>query len=365
MKASRKGAKTRRNTLRPWHLCLSYFLRCQRGLVLWLILTTCWLPACAALAPLPTQAAPAPLATHTPIHPPTSQPTIEATIPATNTPAHPHADSPTPSPTQSPIPDGTSTDASSTNPQSPCSTPGQIQTGTLDNQLAGATAYRIYRPPCYGQDGRFYPTLYLLPGNIHSDAVWDELGIDEAADTAILAQAIPPLLIVMPNGGPLANNTSGGPNSYEALILDELIPFIEATTCAWPDAAGRAIGGLSRGGYWALEIAFRHPDHFASVGGHSAALLDTQVGTDMNPQHTGLTNDLGDLRIYFDIGRDDYLIANIQRLHEEMAAAGVAHTWALNDGRHENAYWSAHLADYLAWYTAPWPEDRNLYPPCQ
>ena len=350
MKASRKGAKTRRNTLRssafaqdkPWHLCVSYFLRRQWGLILWLILTTCWLPACAAPAAFPTQAAPAPL--------PAIQLSRPPTIPPTNTPTHPLADSPTPFPTQSPT---------------PCSTPGEIQTGILDSRIAGATAYRIYRPPCYEQDSRLYPTLYLLPGNIHSDAIWDELGIDEAADAAILAHSIPPLLIVMPNGGAIANNTSGGPNSYEALILDELIPFVEATYCAWPDAGGRAIGGLSRGGYWALEIAFRYPDRFASVGGHSPALLDTQAGPDLNPQHTGLNNDLGDLRVYFDIGRDDYLIANVQRLHEEMAAAGVAHTWVLNDGRHENAYWSAHLAGYLAWYTAPWPKDRTIYPACK
>lgn len=168
----------------------------------------------------------------------------------------------------------------------------------------------------------------------------------------------------MPDGGPIANNTSGGPSSYEALILDELIPLIEATTCAWPEAAGRAIGGLSRGGYWALEIAFRHPDHFASVGGHSAALLDTHAGTDVNPQYTGLANDLRDLRIYLDIGSDDYLIANIRRLHEEMVAAGVDHVWMLNDGRHENAYWSAHLAEYLVWYAEPWARERELFPRC-
>lgn len=328
--------------LRAWRL---------RCLTLWLILTACCMPACAAPVALPTQAAPAPLPTRQPTNQPSPQSTAQQPIPPTNTPA----------PAPSPISDGTPDNPQS---QAPCTTPGQIHTAILDSRIAGATAYRVYRPPCYGQDGRLYPTLYLLPGNIHSDAIWDELGIDEAADAAILAYTIPPLLIVMPDGGPLANNTSGGPNSYEALILDELIPVVESTYCAWPDAGGRAIGGLSRGGYWALEIAFRYPDRFASVGGHSPALLDTQAGPDLNPQHTGLNNDLGDLRVYFDIGRDDYLIANIQRLHEEMAAAGVAHAWVLNDGRHENTYWSAHVADYLAWYTAPWPDDRTLYSPC-
>jgi enterochelin esterase-like enzyme len=191
------------------------------------------------------------------------------------------------------------------------------------------------------------------------------LGLDETADAAILAGQIPPLIIAMPDGGYIANNSSGGPNSFEGVILDNFIPYIEQTYCAWPEPAGRAIGGLSRGGYWALEIAFRFPEQFLSVGGHSVALLDTAAGPDLNPQFTGMTNDLGSLRIYLDIGKNDYLIPNIQRLHEEMLAAGRPHVWLLNPGSHEDAYWAAHTNDYLLWYTDPWPLARTTYPVCK
>lgn len=204
----------------------------------------------------------------------------------------------------------------------------------------------------------------MLPGNIHTDSAWDDIGLDEAADSLIRSQQIPPLLIVMADGGWIANNTSGGPGSYESLILNDLIPFIEANLCAWPESNGRAIGGLSRGGYWALEIAFRHPEQFASVGGHSAALLDTYAGPDLNPQYTGLSQNLGDLRIYLDIGADDYVINNIRRLHEDMVSQEIPHVWQLNEGSHEESYWSAHLNDYLLWYTAPWSPNRNNYPLC-
>jgi enterochelin esterase-like enzyme len=253
----------------------------------------------------------------------------------------------------------------------PCAAPGQIERHTFHSATSGGpTAYQIYLPPCYGlpvdggENGRTYPTLYLLPGNIHDERIWAELGIGQAADEAIRQRAIPPLLIVMPDGGWLANNTSGGPGSYESLILNELIPHIEQTYCAWPTAEGRAIGGLSRGGYWALGIAFRHPQQFASVGGHSAALLDTHAGPDVNPQYTGLNNNLGNLRIYLDIGANDYVIHNIRRLHQDMEAAGVTHTWVLNEGHHEESYWETHLSDYLSWYTAPWPHDPESFPPC-
>lgn len=267
---------------------------------------------------------------------------------------------PTTSATATPIPPPTET------PQpTPCAQPGRVEAASFTSATAGGDhRYNIYLPPCYTLDRRAYPVLYLLAGNIHDEGKWDELGIDEAAENAISAGDAPPLLIVMPDGGWLANNTSGGPGSYETLIRDELIPHVEDAYCAWADPAGRAIGGLSRGGYWALEIAFRSPDLFASAGGHSAALLDSFAGPAINPQHTALNNDLGDLRIYVDIGANDYVRANTIQLHEDMQNAGVPHEWHLNEGEHVDAYWTAHAPDYLAWYVAPWPHDRSAYPPC-
>jgi enterochelin esterase-like enzyme len=214
--------------------------------------------------------------------------------------------------------------------------------------------YRIYLPPCYAETDRTYPTLYMLPGNNQTEAIWDSLGLDETAESAIQSKRIPPLIIVMPAGGWIALNSSGGPSSYESVIIDDLIPFIEANYCAWPGGNGRAIGGLSRGGYWALEIAFRHPEQFASVGGHSASLLDITAGPDLNPQYTGLTRNLGDLRIYLDIGENDGGIGNTRRLHEDLTAQDIPHTWVLNSGGHDNAYWMAHLQEYLVWYSTGW-----------
>jgi enterochelin esterase-like enzyme len=237
--------------------------------------------------------------------------------------------------------------------------------GQFNSKTGNGISYRVYLPPCYSNNGRTYPTLYMLPGNIHTDSIWDDLGLDEEAERGISQKELPPFIAVMVAGGSLANNTSGGPGSYESFFFDEFLPYIEATYCAWPDANGRAIGGMSRGGYWALEIAFRHADAFASVGGHSAALLDFNGGPAINPLDTGLNNDLGDLRIYLDVGQDDWLIDNVRSLHEQMAAIGREHTWVLNEGYHEDGYWGAHVSEYLAWYTAPWPADAGSYPTCQ
>lgn len=267
---------------------------------------------------------------------------------------------PTATTTATPVPSSTNT------PQpTPCAQPGRVESASFTSATAGGEhRYNIYLPPCYATDGRVYPVLYLLAGNIHDESKWDDLGIDEAAERALSAGEAPPLLIVMPDGGSLANNTSGGPGSYETLVRDELIPHVEETYCAWAEPAGRAIGGLSRGGYWALEIAFRSPQLFASAGGHSVALLDAFAGPAINPQQTALSNDLGDLRIYLDIGANDYVRANTIKLHEDMQNAGVPHEWHLNEGEHVDEYWLTHAPDYLAWYVSPWSRDRTAYPTC-
>ena len=302
------------------------------------------LPACDAPAPLPTRAVLAVV-----------PPALTATATPLPTPAVTPTTTPEPSPTPVPSPTPTAT---------PCTSPGRIETGSFNSPTGGQLAYRVYLPPCYGVNGRTYPTLYMLPGNDQTEAIWDDMGLDDAAETAIQNSQISPLMIVMPAGGWIALNSSGGPGSYETVIMEEFIPFIEEEYCAWPDAAGRAIGGLSRGGYWALEIAFRHSAQFTSVGGHSASLLDIAAGAEINPQYTALSNDLGDLRIYLDIGRMDGGIANTQKLHDDLTTSSIAHTWVLNEGGHDTAYWTAHLPEYLDWYMQPWLKTAVSPPPC-
>jgi len=335
------------------------------------------LPACGPQPALPTRAAPALFPPTPPVLPPT--PTTAGATTTVNTPAPtslpvaPVAEPPlatADAATPLPLPSGEAAAAVPTGvwpiaSPTPCATPGRVEAGELASAVASQTMrYRIYLPPCYGEDGRVYPTLYLFGGNIHDETFWDRLGFDEAAEAAIVAGRIPPLLIVMPDNGWLANTTSSGPTSYEGFVLNELIPHIESQTCAWPAREGRAVGGVSRGGYWSLMMAFRRPDLFRSVGAHSPALIDSFAGPDEDPRVTGTANPLGDLRIWVDIGeRDPYLTA-ARPLHDTLTAAGVAHEWRVNPGIHDEAYWTAHLDDYITWYAAGFPADRAALPGC-
>ncbi len=248
----------------------------------------------------------------------------------------------------------------------PCGDQGLAYRSSLPGNVAGGEiAYHVYLPPCYGLDGRAYPVLYLIHGSIQTDSHWLDLGLAKYADAGIRSGRYPAFIAIMPYSGRLGNMTSGGPNSVEGNIAGQLIPTVDDLFCTWPEASGRAIGGISRGGYWALEIAFRHPELFSAVSGHSSHLrLETDPAR-YNPLATYATADLSNMRIWLDRGQTDFLRSGQDQLHELLTAAGIAHEYRINPGGHSDSYWAQHLPEYLDWHLALWPHDRDAYAPCQ
>lgn len=224
--------------------------------------------------------------------------------------------------------------------------------------------YHIYLPPCYGDDGRVYPVLYLFHGSIQLDSHWADLGLVRYLDQKISNGRYAPFIVVMPFNGVEGNTTSGNTHSIEGITVDALIPTIDSTYCTWDAAEGRAIGGISRGGYWALMLAFRHPELFTAVAGHSSHLrLETDSET-YNPLATYATADLSHMRIWMDWGETDFLRTGQQTLQRSLESVGANLTTTVYPGGHNEAYWMTHLEAYLDWYAAEWPLDRQLYPPC-
>jgi enterochelin esterase-like enzyme len=188
------------------------------------------------------------------------------------------------------------------------------------------------------------------------------LGLAQYADGGITNGRYPPFIAVMPFLGDLGNNTSGGDHSIEGMLLNNFIPFVDSTFCTWDEA--RSIGGISRGAYWALMLAFRHSELFTAVSGHSSQL---SLGIDdarYNPLVTYADADLAQMRIWLDWGEGDFLRRGSQALANALAEAGISHDAHLFGGGHNDRYWQVHLRDYLDWHTAVWPQERDNYPAC-
>ena len=119
--------------------------------------------------------------------------------------------------------------------------------------------YSVYTPPCYAESTTAYPVIYLMHGSNDDDGHWGRLGIQQALDTGIANGTLPPMIVVTPYGEWLANKNQFDAISWENVFLNELMPLVESQYRIDARRETRAIGGISRGGFWAFEIAFRHP----------------------------------------------------------------------------------------------------------
>ena len=124
--------------------------------------------------------------------------------------------------------------------------------------------YVVYLPPGYRADIARYPVLYLLHGNNGNAMDWITQGeLQSAADTLIARHEIPPVVIVMPQGG--TDWYVDRKERMETAFFHDLMPDVEAHFSVENQRGGRAIGGVSMGGFGALRYALLHPDEFCGA----------------------------------------------------------------------------------------------------
>jgi enterochelin esterase-like enzyme len=276
---------------------------------------------------------------------------------------------PTATPTQRPSP---TPEATATATIIPCvAEGGQVfQFDDFRSESARETInYRVYIPPCYVETQKRYPLVFLLPGLGEDEAQWEELGVARLLDDSIVQGSLSPMIVVMPELGDVGVENDFPPDpSYEGVIMDELLPIIERDFCTVQDRAFRAIGGISRGGFWAYSIALRHPDVFSIVGGHSAFFDPDNAPGDFNPLDLALNSDdlaSADLRMYLDNAAIDFVGANQQLFSSRLSSRGIPHQYIINPtGDHNDAYWGSHVTEYLAFYGRDFPRDSAALPSC-
>jgi enterochelin esterase-like enzyme len=225
------------------------------------------------------------------------------------------------------------------------STSFQVDAAGLAHPLQAS----VHLPPCYDPSGKTrYPVLYLLHGQGFTGDQWERLGAPETLDRLIAAGEIQPMLLILPEEA----DTSANPfeSAFGPALVEDLLPAVDRAypTCAQRDC--RAIGGLSRGASWAVYLAFSYPETFSAVGAHSF------------PPFNGLAKKFQDLlsapppthvpHLYIDIGVSDRYRSAAAEFEAFLNQAGIPHEWYLNQGQHDEAYWSQHVEEYLRWYAA-------------
>jgi enterochelin esterase-like enzyme len=128
----------------------------------------------------------------------------------------------------------------------------------------------VYLPPGYETNPlRRYPVFYLLhgfPGRPAAFLKTVRLGVVE--DVLLARGRIRPMILVMPFGstGTFTDKEwVNGVRKHEGwatFVARDLVNAIDARYRTIPDGADRIIGGLSEGGYGALNIGLQHPGEF-------------------------------------------------------------------------------------------------------
>jgi enterochelin esterase-like enzyme len=218
--------------------------------------------------------------------------------------------------------------------------------------LPDPLAYHVYLPPCYDEQAeRRYPVLYLVHGKNAAETQWINLGVPVTLDRLAESGELSPFIVVMPRDRIWADPTV---DRFGQAVVESLVPRVDELYRTLADREHRAIGGLSRGGAWALHLGFSHPELFGGVGMHSGVLFDTDV--------TKLDQWLMDFpegmtpRIYTDIGDQDRpdIMMLATYVESQLTKYEIPHEWHLYEGGHNDTYWRAHIEEYLLWYGQEW-----------
>ncbi len=233
----------------------------------------------------------------------------------------------------------------------PSCPPGRIDSLTIPTQyLEKPLQAFVYLPPCYDRDaGKRYPVLYLLHGLYATNDQWLRIGAPAAADRLTAAGAMPGMIIVMPYDPSVFE-----PPFYEfdQAVAGDLVPAVDARYRTLADRQHRAVGGLSRGGAWAIHLGLTRPDLFGAAGAHSVVVFSNDVSQVGKWLAAIPPSEMP--RFYLDIGEYDGGLADALKFEATLSNANVPHEWHLNLGSHDEPYWSAHIQEYLLWYAAGW-----------
>ena len=175
----------------------------------------------------------------------------------------------------------------------------------------------VYTPAEYDQKQGFkkrYPVLYLQHGMGEGETSWTLQGkMQHIMDNAIANGEAVPMIVVMESGdikapfGPGQSRDQYG-NSFYPVLLNDLIPYIDANFRTKTDRDNRAMAGLSWGGHQTFDIVFNNMDKFAWLGTFSGAIF----GLDLKTAYNGVFTNADEFNkkihyMYMNWGSEDFI----------------------------------------------------------
>lgn len=225
----------------------------------------------------------------------------------------------------------------------------------------------VYTPAGYETSGKRYPVLYLLHGMGGDEEAWISLGrTAQILDNLIAQGKAKPMIVVMPNGNASQEAAPGESSrgmvpptmqlpktmegSYEQ-AFPEIVKFIEKNYRTIKSKSGRAIAGLSMGGFHSLHISKQYPDMFNYIGLFSAAIMPNKEVS--SPIYENME---GKLKVQFDknlalywiaIGKTDFLYKANEEYRKLLDEKGYKYTYYESDEGHIWKNWRIYLTEFV------------------
>jgi S-formylglutathione hydrolase FrmB len=257
-----------------------------------------------------------------------------------------------------------------------CLSESRVQCGAMKSKyVPGNIGYCAMLPPSYDANpSRRFPVLYFLHGLGADQTFLASSGGSSLIEEAWEQKRLGEFVIITPQGGnSFYINSRDGHALYEDFFIREFIPQMEKRFRASGTRTGRAIEGISMGGYGALRFAFKYPHMFVAVAAHMPALreelphgsgssglsgfLGSAFGSPLNerfwkentPFVFARTANLQGLKIYFDCGDHDMygFDAGTRELDRLLSARHVSHEAHIYPGGHNWQFVAEHLDQSL------------------
>lgn len=223
-----------------------------------------------------------------------------------------------------------------------------FQLESFNSQAMGTTRnYGVILPPGYKQNSeRRYPVIFLLHGG-HDDAraYIDKYGIATILGDLYKNKKLPPSIIISPDGSDNRGSSplwdpeyfDGSNGKVGTLIGSELVQHVKSRYRTLEQPQYWAIGGVSSGGWGALNIGLKNLDNFRTFFSHSGYFTDNS-GAENSPNSFVKSlpaNELKDVRIYLDAGKNDTdLLASTQEFHQTLNSLKVSNVFYAFPGGH-------------------------------
>ena len=217
----------------------------------------------------------------------------------------------------------------------------------------------VYTPALYEQkkmQKKRFPVLYLQHGMGEDETGWSKQGhMQHIMDNAIAAGEAEPMIVVMESGD-IKAPFRGGDNragfseygaSFYKVMMNDLIPYIDANFRTLADREHRAMAGLSWGGHQTFDLVLNHIDTFAWMGAFSGAIF----GLDVQKSYDGIFRDAEAFNkqihcLFLSCGSEENF--GTGKLADDLRKAGIKVDYQVSEGtHHEWLTWRRGLKAFL------------------